>query len=394
MFERYVASRTSRAVSDVLVGATVAAIVAGTLGCEGDSESRDPLPPRATETICLASIDLDDVDGTMPALLSETGCFVETAEEVPAPDMIPFGVNAELWTDGAHKARFVAIPAESTIVLTDQGPWQLPVGSKIVKVFRLDVVTGTAEEPVVTRVPVETRFMVLGNDGWHYFSYMWNDERTDATLMPEGMARVVPYDTEVDGERRAISYQFPDRYSCTTCHGDAPGEVIGLRTRQLNGRYDYGGVRANQLEALESIGVFAAPLAGDVDELARQPNPFGKKGTLEERARAYLDTHCASCHQPGGWTAGDINLDLRYETPLAETNLCGERSLYPYPSGTGQYRLRPGKPEESNILGRMGVEGVGEIGEMPPLGRSIADRPGIALVREWIESMSACPERP
>jgi hypothetical protein len=40
----------------------------------------------------------------------------------------------------------------------------------------------------------------------------------------------------------------------------------------------------------------------------------------------------------------------------------------------------------------MGVEGVGEIGEMPPLGRSIADQEGIALIRAWIESMSVCPE--
>ena len=391
MSER-VAARARRAVVGVLFGAIIGLGAAGSSGCEGEGELRDPLPPRSTETLCLASLDLDDVDGTMPALLSETGCFVDTPTEAPAADMIPFGVNAELWTDGAHKARFVAIPAGSTITLTDEGPWQLPVGSKIVKAFRLDVVTGTADEPVVTRVPVETRVMVLGSEGWHYYSYMWNDERTDASLMPAGMARVVPYEAEVDGERRAISYQFPDRYSCTTCHGDAPGEVIGLRTRQLNGRYDYDGVRANQLEALESIGVFTAPLPEDVDALPRQPNPFGKKGTLEQRARAYLDTHCASCHQPGGWTAGDINLDLRYETHLAETNLCGERSLYPYPSGTGQYRLRPGKPEESNILGRMGVEGVGEIGEMPPLGRSIADQEGIALIRAWIESMSVCPE--
>src|SRR5690606_20806987 len=131
--------------------------------------------------------------------------------------------------------------------------------------------------------------------------------------------------------RRDIQYQFPDRYSCTTCHGEAPGEVIALRTPQLNGTYDYDGVRANQLEALASISVFEPEVEPIPAEFASQPDPLDEDAGLEPRARSYLDVHCASCHQPGGWTPSEINMDLRFETPLEETFVCNELSLYPYP---------------------------------------------------------------
>ncbi|MCA9581185.1 MAG: hypothetical protein KC416_05280, partial [Myxococcales bacterium] len=190
-----------------------------------------------------------------------------------------------------------------------------------------------------------------------------------------------------------LLYQIPDRSSCATCHGEAPAAVLGVATRQLNGPGNYGRNRTNQIDAMDAIGLFGdtrGPKA--LAELPRLAGPTDKNASLEERARSYLDTHCAACHQPGGWTSPEITFDLRVETPFAETQLCGERALFPYPANTGDYRIDPGRPDNSNLLGRLSVEGVGEVGEMPPLGRSTVDPVGTALIRDWIRSLEGCPE--
>ena len=66
----------------------------------------------------------------------------------------------------------------------------------------------------------------------------------------------------------------------------------------------------------------AAPLPEPVDVLPSLPDPFDDSASLTDRARAYLHTNCAQCHQPGGPTSVDI--DLRYTTLLSNTNACAE----------------------------------------------------------------------
>ena len=50
-----------------------------------------------------------------PRKLSETGLFASTKDLKPATGLIPYSVNAELWSDGAYKERFMAIPGEGKI---------------------------------------------------------------------------------------------------------------------------------------------------------------------------------------------------------------------------------------------------------------------------------------
>ena len=50
-----------------------------------------------------------------PRKLSETGLFTSTKDLTPAPGVIPYSVNAALWSDGAIKQRFMAIPGDAKI---------------------------------------------------------------------------------------------------------------------------------------------------------------------------------------------------------------------------------------------------------------------------------------
>lgn len=47
----------------------------------------------------------------------------------PAPGLISYDVTAPLWSDGADKQRYFAIPDGKTITITSDDDWDLPIGS-------------------------------------------------------------------------------------------------------------------------------------------------------------------------------------------------------------------------------------------------------------------------
>jgi mono/diheme cytochrome c family protein len=231
--------------------------------------------------------------------------------------------------------------------------------------------------------------MVLGETGWSFYSYQFDESASRATLLDRG--DVVPFDvTTEDGGTRTVDYQYPSPDGCAACHGTRVGEPLGPRAAQLDLRARYGSEVKNQLEALAEIGVL--DLAGGMPSVEPMPDPADTSAPLEPRARAYLHSNCSHCHQPGGWTSPGVDMDLRYDKTLAETNICDVPVAFDLIPG-GDYRIAAGDPESSSIYRRIQVEGVGTPTQMPPLGRSTNDPLGIELIREWILSLEDCPER-
>ena len=64
-----------------------------------------------------------------PALLSQTGAFSDVASMTTAPGLIPFDVNSPLWTDGALKWRWIAVPTNTQIAFAESTPWNFPPGT-------------------------------------------------------------------------------------------------------------------------------------------------------------------------------------------------------------------------------------------------------------------------
>src|SRR5262249_19334197 len=73
-----------------------------------------------------------------PRKLSVTGVFVSVKGHVVQPALIPYSVNAPLWSDGAHKERYIGISGDGQIDYTPSRGWNLPDGSVLVKTFSLD----------------------------------------------------------------------------------------------------------------------------------------------------------------------------------------------------------------------------------------------------------------
>lgn len=345
--------------------------------CSGEEGASGPaLMPRPEVQTCVP-----DTSAGMPARLSDTGCFGDLEALEPGPDLIPYDVSSALWTDGAFKPRYMVVPSTEQIQVRTDGSWLFPEGSVLIKVFGFDMEVDGG----VAQRAVETRFMLRRQGQWEYATYRWNDEGSDAELLEDGLT--VRYAVLQDGQPIDVDYTFPSYDACTTCHGADIDEVLGPKTNQINRERDYDGVVVNQLLAMNSIGLldFGETEELDPSRLPSMANPQLGKGSIDARARAYLDANCAHCHRPGGWAPGDVGLDLRYETEIEATGLCDTMKYFEW---AGTARVAPGDPERSGLLARFLRE---DSLRMPSVGTSVVDASGAALLRGWIAQLSACP---
>jgi uncharacterized repeat protein (TIGR03806 family) len=359
-------------------GGCLAALLLISCGSDGTSRSGPALEPRPEEQTCLP-----DVSGGMPARLSDTGCFDDLKTLEPGPDLIPYDVNSALWTDGAFKPRYMVVPSPEQIVMQEDGSWRFPDGTVLIKVFGFELQVGDPQ----SRRAVETRFMVRSNGRWEYSTYQWNDEGTEAALLAE--RKTVEYTIREGGEDMVLEYLFPEYDDCISCHGEAINDVLGPKTGQINRDHNYDGLVANQLVAMAEIDLFELDADEEIDPNAepRMANPREGEGTLEERARAYLDANCAHCHRPDGFaSSADHGLDFRYEVPLDESGICDPMKYFP--EWAGIPRVAPGNPDGSGILQRFLVE---DVLRMPSIGTSTIDPFGEGLLRDWIAQMDTCP---
>ena len=311
-----------------------------------------------------------------PLKLSETGAFSNTAALTPAPGLIPYGVNAPLWTDGADKQRWMALPNDGRpnttaerIVFSENGHWVFPKGTVIVKQFDL------------RGKRIETRFLVLGNDGeWYGMSYRWKDDGSDADLLFDGE------DRSITAGGQSQTWTFPSRSQCLQCHNASSGRALGVNTRQLNGTITYPatGRSANQLVTLNRLGFFTAPLNESLlNTYVTSAHYANTSASLELRARSYLDANCAHCHNPAG---GVAEFDYRLTTPLSLSGVINGPIRNAF-GVSGAREVVPGDPGRSMGFLRQNTEDASMA--MPPLGRHRIDAPAMAVVRDWITSLEA-----
>ncbi|MCA9128266.1 MAG: PQQ-dependent sugar dehydrogenase [Planctomycetales bacterium] len=348
-----------------------------------------------------------------PRLLSQTGLFADTAAEIPAPGVIPYSVNSPLWSDGASKHRWLAVPNQETIQFKPRGSWDFPDGSVLVKSFAFPNATGALRR-------VETRLLAKQQREWFGYSYRWNAEQTDAELVgAEALEEILDWVVE-DGQPLDVRWQYPSRSDCMVCHSRAANFVLGLSAEQMNRPQLYmqpnqDRVAAAQLETLRHIGLFGSSAdEADFSQSSRLVDPFAgftrearnaretseadeNRGAsqdlassenlassedLEFRARSYIHANCAGCHVGAG--GGNSKFVVDYFTPLERAQLVDEQPLHGS-LGIDQGRLvAPGSPQRSILLQRISTRGTGQ---MPPLGSHRVHAAAVELLTEWILSL-------
>jgi uncharacterized repeat protein (TIGR03806 family) len=319
---------------------------------------------------------------SIPRTIAESGLFnnIETLEI--SEGLIPYTVNAALWSDDAHKTRIIALPDTTKIEFSKDESWQFPPDAVLVKNFFLEMERGAPE----SRQIIETRFLVRHADKeqWDGFSYIWNDEATDADLLEESYTKTFPIQ---DGDSIVSQeYYYPSRDDCIACHTDVAGFVLGVKTSQINKKHlfinETDSVWDNQLRSYNNIHLFTENIGEDYSEFPKLTDPFDESQNIEQRARAYLDANCSNCHQPG--STGRTDLDLRFDIPLEAMHAINIPPELDDMGITESSRILPGFPDSSIIYLRMvDLKSF----RMPPLATSIVDVFGTELIRSWIDSL-------
>ena len=328
-----------------------------------------------------------------PELLSAYRFFRDAGARDPNARVTPYELNTALYSDGALKFRYVYIPEGAQARYNDEGVFAFPVGTVLIKTFAF---AADMRRPTENVRFLETRLLIRRADGWVALPYVWNEAQTEARLSVIG-AQVPVSVTGEDGQAVALDWAVPNRNQCKGCH-DVAGEIqpIGPSARNLNrqvilprGVYPNGD-ETLVVEAGEAPQLNAWRIREILDRLPsdapRVPDAYDPaSGSVEARARAYLDVNCAHCHSPRG-PAHTSGLDLRWSQREPVQWGVDKR---PVAAGRGsagmEFAIAPGDPDHSFLLYRMESLDPGVM--MPELGRQTVDRRAVALMREWIAGM-------
>lgn len=320
-----------------------------------------------------------------PEFLSQLGAFADLPTAEPADFWVPYDLQQPFWSDGAAKFRYIAVPNDGThdtaaeqIDFFPTSNWRYPVGTVLMKHFELPL---DENDPSV-RARLETRFMVLDqNNKWYALTYRWLPDLSDAVLLKT--EETANYTVQLaGGGSREQEWFFPSRDQCLFCHANEAGGAIGPRTFQLNGDFFYAdtGITSNQLETWSHLGMFDQALTPvDIATYLQGAPLEDASKSLEARARSWLDSNCAYCHRP---ETGRAVFDARFTTPLELQQLVDGHvaNTFGVPNA---HIITAGDPASS--IAYIRAASTDPLVMMPPLSKTLAQLPGVDVLREWIE---------
>ncbi|KAA6174268.1 hypothetical protein F3K50_12415 [Pseudomonas marginalis] len=289
--------------------------------------------------------------------LSEHGLFQgKLSELVPVDEATIVDIASPLFTDYADKQRLLTLPKGKRMKGNGSDLPGFPEGTVIAKTFFYprSITGGT-----VSRLIVETRLLIKNGSQWSAATYKWNDTQDEAYLLQNSATVPIAF-MDDKGRNRKINYRIPSGADCFACHRQRDQLVpLGMKLRNMNIEVRRDHALINQLEYLQrSQKLDIAPH----EVVSRTPDYTAESTTLEERAKAYLDSNCAHCHRPKG-TARFTRLDLTYEE-TADRTVAHEK--------------------RQEIARRMTMSGPQH---MPQIGTTIAHEEGIQLIIEYLNDI-------
>ncbi len=267
-----------------------------------------------------------------------------------------------LWADGASKKRAILIPPGSKIDTTDQSHWVFPVGTVAVKEFAV------GSRRLETRILIKTANAVADKkEAWTPRVFVWNEDQTDAAASPDGV--MIPA-ALANGK----SYEVPSESKCATCHAGSESYLIGFSGLQLSGA-SVAVANSFDLSRFVASGYFTTQLTQVFDFTPAT----AASAALDVQALGYLHGNCGHCHNDSaGAAAKDTKLFFRHDARVATFDL-EPTVVTGIASGNGS--ITPGNPANSRVIRRM------DSLRMPPLGVSVEDTAGVAILSDWISKL-------
>jgi putative heme-binding domain-containing protein len=326
---------------------------------------------------------------TFPRAISRSGLFRSAANLERASGVVPYAIKAEAWNDGTTSDRVVGIPGNEKITVARDGRWRLPDGSVLAKTISMERI---ARDPS-SRRRMETQILHFEAGTSRPYTYAWNDEQTEATLVePAGATRTITIqDSAAPGGRRDYAYRFASRSECVVCHnpGAHPGSVLVARqsaaplafnTAQLdrNGPSPFAG--ENQLQRFARLSFLNQALPPE--SATKIVDPYDPAADLSLRARSYLHANCVQCHQFNAGTSTDFSVAI---TDSLEKTKAIDGTPHKGTFGIdGAKIIAPGDADRSVLLYRIAKTGPGR---MPRVGSQRVDDRGVKLIADWIGAL-------
>ncbi|MEO7424414.1 MAG: hypothetical protein ABI036_04455, partial [Fibrobacteria bacterium] len=374
----------------------------------------------------------------VPATLTATGAFTSVATGKLIPEAHPYEVNSPLWSDDAHKTRWILLPPGKSVVFSEKNDyWVYPDSAVFIKEFDIDTIPGDS----TSRRRWETRFLInkrevidtatmQKSDHWYGFTYRWNATGTEGTYVGKysvnDSIRVYPKGRGTAAKMK--KWTFPAE-QCSQCHSSAMNDttharsVLGFFTAQLN-RPMLGKPGVNQLDSLFKLNVLTGTKPASWANSPRWRAIDDSTASVNVRARSYLASNCSGCHGERAnanaiagqcrWLAdyhvmNDSLYDFRhqYSRPFNGMDTLLPQ-FYPVtdkgnnPRGynalvVGAELIVPGYPLKSAIIQRQIARDTFPgfydplPDQMPPVGTFEANMPAIALLSKWVEAYPATP---
>jgi uncharacterized repeat protein (TIGR03806 family) len=322
-----------------------------------------------------------DLEGVPYPKLSDYKFFEgDMKDQAPAYKVLPYDLNSSLFTDYAHKKRFIWMPeGVSATDGADGDILNFPTGTVLIKTFYYNNV-----QPNNTTRIIETRLLIKKADAWIFANYIWNEDQTEAMLDLEGGYTNISWNE--NGTVKSTDYRIPSASECLVCHKTNDSPVpIGAKPQNLNKMFTYPEGTDDQLSRWADEGYLEDKPEGIVSTV----DWTDTSKPIDLRVRSYIDINCAHCHKEGSHCD---YMSMRFafnETEDPENlGICVPPQEHPSPSLT--YIVAKKNPLRSAMYYRMNSVVPSE--RMPILGRSIVHEEAVAMVREWITGMDApCP---
>jgi len=341
--------------------------------CDDNNNCSSGLVNIIVTPVSTVNFDLGEIPY---ATLSEYNFFNGVMKDLnPAYGVLPYDLNSTLFTDYAHKKRFVWMPDGSKANYnSDFTPLDFPIGSVLIKNFYYDNVLPTN----TTRI-IETRLMYFTEDGWDFAKYVWNDEQTEAAFSNDGSFTNVQW--LENGITNNVTYRIPSQNECFACHNKFGTPIpIGPKPQNLNRDLSYQDGTTNQLQKWIDVGYLENNLPASIVSTVKWDDP---SLDLDLRLRSYLDINCAHCHSEESYCEyRPMRFAFNENDDDTNKGVCVEPDTQI--AGTSHI-VAPGNIEASVL--RFRLASIEEQNRMPLLGRTLKHEEGVRLIEEWINSL-------
>ena len=145
-----------------------------------------------------------------PEMLSAYRLFRDAGARDPNAGVTPYDLNTALYSDGALKFRYVFVPPGQQAQYRDEGVFEFPVGTVLIKTFAF---AADMRAPTENVRYLETRLLIRRAEGWVAYPYVWNEAQTEARLSVIGAHVPVSFTNE-QGQVIALDWAVPNRNQC------------------------------------------------------------------------------------------------------------------------------------------------------------------------------------